>query len=554
MLFNGGALKGEALRERILAVLRAWGGGDRPRVLEGESLDLAVALGAAYYGLVRRGVGERIGGGSGRAYYVQVEGRGEGSALCVVPLGLEEGETVELDAHAFTARTGQPVAFPLFASTARREDRPGDLVPLDGASLEPLPPIYTVLQFGKGKRSREIPVRLSARLTEVGTLELWCASAETDHRWRLQLQVRTAAGRTAVGEAGDEAGDEPGAAPADLERLPEAVLQRAGAVVRAALGAGEPPAELDELPVRPAPASLVRLLTHVLGEERDAWSLSTNRELWQSAFDVREARGTGEEHEARWLNLTGFCLRPGFGYALDDFRIEELWKLFQQGTLFPRSDRCRAEWWVLWRRASGGLSAGRQNQVADPLEKALREDRKRAAAETGSRKKRRGGAPKGRRLAPQERVEMLLAAASLERLDAPRKLRLAAHPLHALKSGEATRPDYLALARLGARQPLYGPVNLVIPPAEVEPWIELLLAGERPAAGPRAAALVALARRTEDRARDVDPELRSAVSQRLERDGLGDAERDALERARPIENREAAALLGDSVPPGLVLR
>ena len=35
------------------------------------------------------------------------------------------------------------------------------------------------------------------------------------------------------------------------------------------------------------------------------------------ALDVVSGRARSPAHEVRWLNLAGFCIRPGFGSALD---------------------------------------------------------------------------------------------------------------------------------------------------------------------------------------------------------------------------------------------
>ena len=79
ILFNGGALTPLAIRERIANTLAAWFQTDghdawQPAILSHTNLDLAVAHGAAYYGMVRRGQGVRIGGGSARSYYIGVGG------------------------------------------------------------------------------------------------------------------------------------------------------------------------------------------------------------------------------------------------------------------------------------------------------------------------------------------------------------------------------------------------------------------------------------------------------------------------------------------------
>src|SRR5207247_1520595 len=90
---RGGGAGGPAVRARLCDVVASWHGGRRPAVLEGESLQLAVARGAAYFGLARRGLGVRIGGGAARTYYL---GLGDGRALCLVPRGMEEGEQREI--------------------------------------------------------------------------------------------------------------------------------------------------------------------------------------------------------------------------------------------------------------------------------------------------------------------------------------------------------------------------------------------------------------------------------------------------------------------------
>src|SRR5262249_59559001 len=69
ILFNGGALTPEIVRRRLVDVVSSWfeddpGPAYSPRVLSNASLDLAVAQGAAYYGVGRRGRGIPVRGGA----------------------------------------------------------------------------------------------------------------------------------------------------------------------------------------------------------------------------------------------------------------------------------------------------------------------------------------------------------------------------------------------------------------------------------------------------------------------------------------------------------
>src|SRR5437867_2681469 len=130
LLFNGGALEPEVVRVRLSEVIASWHGGRRPAVLEGESLQLAVARGAAYFGIARRGLGVRIGGGAARTYYL---GLGDGRALCLVPRGMEEGEKLEIAEPEFELLANRPVSLPLLTATDRSGERAGDLVPAGGA-------------------------------------------------------------------------------------------------------------------------------------------------------------------------------------------------------------------------------------------------------------------------------------------------------------------------------------------------------------------------------------------------------------------------------------
>jgi hypothetical protein len=198
VLFNGGVFKAAPLRQRLLDILNTWSkqaGGKAVKELPSIDLDLAVARGAAYYGLVRRGRGVRIRGGTARAYYVGVETSlpaVPGSpppikALCVVPFGMEEGTEADVPGQEFGLIVGEPAEFRFLASSTRRHDALGTLVEDFEGQIEELSPLQTTL---KGKEGRTVPVHLHSKVTEVGTLELWCLSRDGSDRWKLEFNVR----------------------------------------------------------------------------------------------------------------------------------------------------------------------------------------------------------------------------------------------------------------------------------------------------------------------------------------------------------------------------
>jgi len=202
VLFNGGVFKASELRSRVGEILSGWAGASVPS-LEASDLDLAVALGAAYYGQVRRGKGIRIRGGVPLAYYVGVETSAPAvpgvppplKALCVVPMGMEEGTEADVPGPEFGLVVGEPAEFRFLGSTTRRDDTLG--VILDRWQPEELvetAPLETSLATSDGKTGETVPVRLHSHVTEVGTLELWCNSTRDDRRWKLEFNVRNPAG------------------------------------------------------------------------------------------------------------------------------------------------------------------------------------------------------------------------------------------------------------------------------------------------------------------------------------------------------------------------
>jgi molecular chaperone DnaK (HSP70) len=200
VLFNGGVFKADALRDRLVSVLNGWtkeAGGAPVKVLHGTDLDLAVARGAAYYGLVRRGKGVRIRGGTGRTYYVGVESSLPAvpgfpaplKALCVVPFGMEEGTEADVPGQEFGLVVGEPAEFRFLGSTIRRSDPVGTLVEEWEGQIDELSPLATTLE-APGSEGKAVPVHLHTKVTEVGILELWCLSRDGKQKWKLEFNVR----------------------------------------------------------------------------------------------------------------------------------------------------------------------------------------------------------------------------------------------------------------------------------------------------------------------------------------------------------------------------
>jgi hypothetical protein len=537
VLFNGGAMTPASLRERVLTQIGQWQSSP-PRELHAQMPEMAVAQGAAYYGLVRRGLATRIKGGTPRAFYIGVDASGVRRrvpttelgapqeparfAVCLAPPGLDDGARVQL-ARDFKLVTNRPVSFRLYSSSTR-EDQPGALVPIgdgkaetidDGSDLLELPPIVTVLRArGRG----EVTVRLEVHITALGALEIYCVDTEAPHEtWKLAFDMRSG-----------------GAAPtADVaaEAAPHPKTDEAKAKVKAAFSTG---AGLQ---------TLMRDLETLFETRRDEWSLQTSRALFDALVDVAADRKKTADHEQRWLNLAGFLLRPGTGAPLDTWRSRVMWGVFNENLAHPRSEPGKLAWWITWRRIAGGLAKGQQDQFYDRLAQLLLPSAKQA-------KKLAEAKP-----SKQELAEMWRAIASMERLPVAHKIKLGDELVQrmATRKGREDAVHLWALSRLGARVPLYGPLNAIVPPSKVKEWLAPLLTGEWPEPDKVAFPLAQLGRRTGDRTRDLDDATRASLASLLRTLPGGERAVVLVEQVVALEAREERVALGDTLPAGLKL-
>jgi hypothetical protein len=203
VLFNGGVMKAAVLRNRVGEVLNSWlrqEGFDAlgaEQILEAPDLEHAVARGAVYYGKARRGQGVRIRSGASRTYYLGIESAMPAvpgmeaplKALCVVPFGMEEGTEAMIPDREFGLVVGEPAEFRFLSSSVRKQDKIGTLLEDWGADIEERSPLEVTLKLD-GQQGTVVPVRLETRITELGTLEVWCVSRDSAHRWKLELNIR----------------------------------------------------------------------------------------------------------------------------------------------------------------------------------------------------------------------------------------------------------------------------------------------------------------------------------------------------------------------------
>jgi hypothetical protein len=245
-------------------------------------------------------------------------------------------------------------------------------------------------------------------------------------------------------------------------------------------------------------------------------------------LEFADGRRLAPPFELRWLNLTGFCLRPGFGFPGDDLRIEQARRVYAAGLTFPNQVENEVQWWVFWGRVAGGLNRNQQVDVFQRLSGSL--------------------LPKGGKKQPRLNNsllrEMWRTAASLELLPLQTKTELGDTLARRVKSGDFGDTDLWCLMRLGARRLFYGPANMVVPPAAASRWVDALLPVAK-----AADALAAIARRTGDPARDLSPgtfeQVRRALSKHPDGERLLEEEPDTGTMDR---------MFGEELPSGLVLQ
>jgi hypothetical protein len=520
LLLNGGAFRSPLIGQRIVQALAAWAG-RAPRELRNDRPELAVAFGAVAYALARAGrTVRRIEGGSARSFVLLVGTEGEEAqgrkGVCLLPKGAREDETVLLADRRFSLRLGQPVRFQIYSSTDDRPLIPGELVGLEDERFVELPPLAVAFEGGAETQGSARVVRLSAAMTEVGTLDLRCVDVDDSERsWNVEFLLRQGVEK----------------------RLPETGLHPRLGEAEAAIGLvfGRKSRTIETSSARTLRGTLEKSLGN-----REDWDTGTCRAVFGGLLEGLPHRRRSPDHERVWLNLAGYTLRPGVGYPLDDWRVSQLWGVYRQGIQFPKEAQNWAEWWTLWRRIAGGLDEGSQAEIFADIRNFIDP----AAA-------RRGNLAT---LAKKRSYEdMVRLAGSLERLSTGLKAQLGAWLLERLrKPGEPAETAW-ALGRVGARVPFHGSSHGVIPAATAEAWLEVLAGMDWRKHAAIAFSAVLIGRMSGDRERDIGRELRDRVMARLKAARAPEAWVRLVDSVQELTAAEEKRIFGEALPPGLAL-
>ncbi|GAB2924054.1 Hsp70 family protein [Paraburkholderia jirisanensis] len=526
LLLNGGVFRAGKLAQRLADTLGAWRGAPLT-VLNNANPDIAVARGAVAYALARAGHAPRVGGGSPRSYFLLLD---DAQAICLLPRGTEEGHAISLDDRVFELRLGEPVRFTLLATNADTRYRAGELTSLERGDFVRLPPVATVLQAHGARpvqaqqQRSDTRVRLVTSMSEVGTLDVMCIAADDpSQHWQLPFELRRESDRAIDSAAPGET-----ARPRGIDDAFEAIEHAFGARVT-----GVARTDIKRLRAQ---------LEQALGP-REQWSAPVLRELFDALWARAKRRRRSADHERLWLNLAGYCVRPGFGHPLDEWRVAQLWTLFDDGIQYIHDSQVWSEWWTLWRRAAGGLGESEQQDLLDAME---------MLQDANIRKQKLPFDP-----LKVGHADMMRVQASLERIAVKDKIAL----VEQLMTRLSARPQKIsevpqiwwAIGRIGARLPFYGSAHTVVPPEAALPWLDAALALDWKRVETAAFAAAQIARLTGDRSRDLPDDARDAVARRLATQSGAASWVRMVREVVSLDEADSSRVFGETLPTALRL-
>ncbi len=516
VLFNGGVFRSKVISQRVMDLLVSWS--EKPvKHLENIHPELAVAFGAVSYVIARKGQQLKIGGGVSRSYFLIVESEVNQArqAICILPQGTEEGAEIILENRQFSLRLGQPVRFHLASLTGENNLKPGELVNEMDDRFHDLPPLAVALEQQQGITNSEVVVKLAVTLTEVGTLKIQCvAVGNPNQRWDVEFEIRRKS--KSVQRKG---------LPDNFHQATEKIFEIFGSKSKS---------------ISPkAVKSLRSDLEKILGP-RSEWHTLLLRELFSVLLETMKNRRRSMNHERAWLNLAGFCLRPGFGYQLDDWRIEQLWKIYPNGIQFVTETQNWTEWWTLWRRIAGGLDTLAQEKIYTDLAKYINP----ASA-------RQGNIAKQSKLRSYD--EMVRLSGALERLPVDKKIQLGEWLLKRLQKPSESVQSWWAVGRIGSRNLFHGSDHFVIPPGQIESWLRQCLTVDWKKIPQAGFAASLMARMTGDRVRDINTELREQVIEELKISKAPVSWIQMVMEVIELDEQKEKQVFGEALPPGLKL-
>ena len=537
ILFNGGVLESSLIRQRLVDQINDWFPDHAPiGILPADRLDVAVAIGAAYFGLAKRGLAVRINANLARSYYLQISDS-PARAVCVMPADSTPLNTFRLANCQLTLSLGQPVQLPIFVSSTNLIHHIGDVVDVDPLNMTPMAPLATVLASAKGRKHHELPVIIESSLSEIGTLELALievpvtespaepsSASDPPGRWRLAFDLRGLSDTSRQIDS-NHLGNNNLVRQATLDQT---TIHEVTSMVKEAFASNTN--ELSK--------TLITRISQRLDQPRETWSLSVLRAIWQSCIECEQHRTRSIAMESRWLNTIGYCLRPGYGFVSDDWRVATTWRTVRGKLRYPGN---ASESLILWRRIAGGFTQGQQRAIYQEMQGKIR------GVLSGETSKIRS---------IPDVDEFLRMAGSLElvhNLERASIGSLAIESLNKQRLEPFLEGILWMIGRMGSRAPVYAPVNTILPTEMAERWLSQLLTKDNLPIRAQQRTILSLARKTGDRYRDISPVQQSRVCKWLQDTNAPASYVSLVEFAGQLSSVEQEILAGDSLPLGVRL-
>jgi molecular chaperone DnaK (HSP70) len=518
VLLNGGVFRSSTISRRVLDILASWR--LQPlRHLANHHPELAVAYGAVAYSKARRGKHTRIGGGAARSYFLLIDADSSAvqQGICILPKGSEEGSEIILKQRQFLLLLGQPVRFHLASFAGDAVFKPGEITAIKDDEFHSLPPLAVAFADDEEDRQTEVTVQLSVAYTEVGTLQIQCVAVEnTEQRWDVEFQIRSNAPTLHQYQA-------------DLPTN----FHQAAAKIQDVFGTKSK--QVSPKAVKSLRADIEKLLG-----PRAEWNTLTLRALYAELLAGIKYRRRSANHERIWLNLCGYSLRPGFGFALDDWRVEQIWKIYQHNLQFVNEVQNWTEWWTLWRRIAGGLSLEAQERIFNDLSKYLNPASARQASVVKLIKK-------------CGYEDMVRLAAVLERLPIEKKIQLAEWLLKRLQRSSEPNQTWWAVGRIGSRIPFHGSSHNVVPAITVSLWLKQILLVDWKKIPQAGFAATLITRMSGDRSLDIEAATRQQIIEKLKASKAPGSWLIMVEQVKELNAAEEKQIFGEALPPGLKL-
>ncbi|SBS37389.1 Chaperone protein DnaK [Marinomonas spartinae] len=518
VLFNGGLFNSPVLKDRLVEQLNSWCA-EPILVCTADEPNNAVAKGAAMYLNALSGESTRIESGVAHSLYLKV---GDDQFVGILPKGTLKGETITLG-QAFFVTLGQQVQFPLYRSDDHVECLVGVVRSEDG--LHYISTLTTELDGST--ESEECAVTLAVQMTEVGVLQVLLKANNQRDQWRLDFstQSRPSQGSSQGTSGHDDSGqvDESGLLHANMGQAEEHLAKCFSSV-----GQKQQPDLVK---------SLKQDLEQLLGN-RDDWNLATSRRLADKLLSLKSGRLKSAQHERQWLQLVGYCLRPGYGAAEDLARVQQVVNITKAGTQFDTAP-VWGQYWTLYRRIAGGLSTEQQTHLFKQFSQYY--------SPSGQRSR-----DKMKALTTKSSDDLIRLMGALENLAMDDKQTVIDWLLKRLKKSSEPDTAWWTVGRIASRHLLSGQQEQRIEEKKLLPILDIVLKEDWKKRKQAGLAAVLMSQISLSESKELTG-YRKKVANKLKKDKCPAQWLERLESRHEINSDELNALVGESLPIGLRL-